>query len=102
MELDQHVLQLLLNVVVITSATSIALMWYLRRRDKQKLRFYFSLRQKQGPLPPVLARTPQALKTAGGDAESAPATKTSPSGDQDIRQYVARRSGAWVSAAKNN
>lgn len=100
MELDQHLLQLLLNVVVITGATSIATMWYLRRRDKQKLRFYFSLRQERGALPPVPAK--QALKRAGGEAEYAPVFKPSPNGEQDIRQYVAKRSRAWVSMAKTN
>ena len=89
MGFDRSALQLFLNVTVITGVTSLALMWYLRRRDAKKAPVEFSFREEQPPLPAVSAQTPEPFECA-------------PSADQDIRQYVARRSREWVSVVKTS
>jgi hypothetical protein len=94
MGFDQRALQLLLNVVVVTGITSLTLLWYLRRRDHQKVSAELKLRLEQPPLPTLAARTERAPEERG-EAEFAPVLDTLPSGDQDIRRYVARRSREW-------
>jgi len=86
MGFDPHALQLLLNVVVITGVTSLTLLWYLRRRDHLRLR-------REDP-PASTARTEPAVQ-GHATTECAPVVCDSAKGDQDIRQYVARRSPEW-------
>ena len=102
MGFDQRALQLLLNVVAITGVTSMALMWHLRRRDNKKLQVNLSLQKQQGPFVPVPAQTDHGPKELGGESEGCATRNTTPGGDQDIRQYVARRSREWASAAKTS
>ncbi len=92
MGFDQRALQLLFNVMVITGITSSALMWYLRRRDDKKLPAFV----------PVPAQADEGAKELGSEAEGPAIFNTTPRGDQDIRQYVARRSREWASAAKTS
>lgn len=92
MGFDQRALQMLFNVMVITGITSSALMCYLRRRDDKKLPAFV----------PVPARVDEGAKELGGEAEGPAILNTTPRGDQDIRQYVARRSREWASTAKTS
>ena len=100
MGFDRPALQLLLNVVMITGVTSLALLWYLRRQDSKKFPVNLSLRRKPAPSLPVLAQTDEAIEEPGSESECASVLNTLSSRDQSIRQYVARRSQEWASAAK--
>lgn len=94
MGFDERALQLLLNVVVITGITSLTLIWYLRKRDHQRVSAELKLRLEQPPLPPLAAQTERPPE-GRGEAEYAPVPDTLQSADQDIRRYVARRSREW-------
>jgi hypothetical protein len=99
MGIDQRAFQLLLNVAIITSATSLTVMWFLRRQDIKKVSRQISIREEQVPLaslPAQVAPAPRQLRKI----DSTPVLHTLPSGDQDIRQYVARRSREWASGAE--
>ena len=99
MRIDLRALALFLNVVVITSLTSWALMLYFGRRDNKSLRVRLILRPRR-PFVPVSAQTDEGPKESRGKSERAPILNTLPSGEEDIRQYIARRSREWASTAK--
>jgi hypothetical protein len=96
MGLDQRALQLLLNVVMITGVTSLALMCYLRRRDRGQVRAASVPRQEPASSLAAALETGQVPSDSDGKAESAPIFD---GGDQDIRLYVARRSREWSASA---
>ena len=91
MELNQPTLQEILSVVLITGVTCVALLGYLKRRDRQKLAAEFNLRREQNRLHAERKTAPPALATAV-PKPSAPRQDA----PQDIRQYVARRAQDWT------
>ena len=99
MRIDLRALALFLNVVMITSLTSWALMLHLGRRDNKSLRVRLILRPGRSFVP-VSAQTGEGPKESSGKSECASILNTLPSGEEDIRQYIARRSREWASTAK--
>jgi hypothetical protein len=80
-ELDQPALQLILNVVMITGVTSLALICHLLKRDNQKLALELTLRREED------RRNPKILTAQAAFVCSE---------HEDIRQYVAVRKHDWI------
>jgi len=99
MRIDLRALTLFLNVVVLMSLTSWALLLCLRRRDKKRLRARLIVPPGR-PFVTAPERTDEGAKEPRSKSECAPILNTLPSGEEDIRQYVARRSREWASTAK--
>jgi hypothetical protein len=96
------VLQLILNVIIITGVTSLALMWYLQKQDHRK--FGLNLRREPDQYDQKTPLT-KTLSTTGHSGDSLKEPLCAPGGarlvpspvvDQDIRQYVAHRARAWA------
>ncbi|HSR06866.1 MAG TPA: hypothetical protein VLM42_06935 [Bryobacteraceae bacterium] len=85
MGLDQRTLQLVLNVVLVTGVTSLAIICHLLRQDNKKLALQARFREQQERY--ISARQ-------GHESECMPALNV-PVAHQDIRQFVARRSQEW-------
>ena len=93
MELDQPTLQLIFNVVTITSVTSVALICYLRKRDNQKLAADLNLRQTRDRLHSDIVTVQTAPSASMPEQSPMP---------QDIRQFVARRAQVWTMATRQS
>jgi len=76
MALDHSKLQLLFNVIAITAATSLTLIWYLRKRDRETL----------------VNRMTSLRQAAAARAQPAKSEEEAP----DIRQFVSRQATGWV------
>jgi hypothetical protein len=90
MALDHAKFQLLVNVIAITAVTSLTLIWYLRKRDRETLvNRMSSLRQAAAAM-----RAP----TAPEQSEDVPAEPTValPGSNPDIRQFVSHRATGWM------
>ena len=99
-----EVLQLILNVIVITGVTTLALTWYLQKRDDRKLTVELNLRREsdQHDQKAPLTETPATMDHSGdilkeslgaaGRARLVPPLVI----DRDIRQYVAHRAREWA------
>lgn len=96
MALDQPALQLILNVVMTTVATSMALICHLLRRDNQRLHAELDRRTEQVQSPSI-STTPEKI---GSQLSSAPVLTQAPplrrDAQQDISEYVKRRSQNWI------
>jgi hypothetical protein len=96
MGLDQPFLQLVLNVVMTASATSLALMCYLLKQENQRLTADLHLRNEQGQSLSI----PQSQEGIGSEPGCAPVLNAgSPVGADvrpDIREFVKRRSQDWI------
>lgn len=99
---DQRAFQMFLNVVAITGLTSLALLWFLRRRDHKQAPANLSLLQEQEPLAQGETQTDEGAKQLAGAVEPPQILHTEHGGEEDIRRYIARRSREWASAAKAN
>lgn len=84
MELTPATLQLILNVVIITGVTSLAVFCYQVKRETQQL--ISEVKQQLAALP-----DPQG-------AQSVAALHALPATHPDIRKYVARRAADWNTA----
>jgi hypothetical protein len=87
MGLDQSFLQLILNVVMTTGATSLALFCHLLKRENQRLTAELHLRNEQGPSLSI----PEAQLKIGSEAGC-----TATDAPTDIREFVKRRSQGWM------
>jgi hypothetical protein len=95
MGLDQP-LQLILNVIMTASATSLALICYLLKQENQRLTAELHLRNEQGKSLSI----PQSQQEIGSEPSCAPVLNpgslvhadVSP----DIREFVKRRSQDWI------
>jgi hypothetical protein len=96
MGLDQPFLQLILNVVMTTGATSLALFCHLLKRENQRLTAELHLQNEQGPSLSI----PKTQQKIGSEAGSAPVLNAgSPVPEDaptDIREFVKRRSQGWM------
>ena len=98
-----EVLQLILNVVIITGVTTLALTWYLQKRDDRKLTVGLNLRREpdQHDQKTPVTQTPSMMDHSEDSLEepvSAHGARLVPPPvvDQDIRQYVAHRAQGWA------
>ena len=93
MGIDQPALQLILNVVTTTAATSLALICYLLKLDNQRLTAELHLRKEQAQSLPNL----NAPRKIGSETNClpAPASNAVEPVHQNIREYVKRRSQDW-------
>jgi len=96
MRLDQPTLQVILNVVMTTSAASLALICYLLKQENQRLTAELHLRNE-------LRRSlsiPQSQQEIGSEPSCAPALNAGSRGSADagpdIREFVNRRSQGWL------
>jgi hypothetical protein len=89
-----EVLQLILNVIIITGVTTLALTWYLQKRDDRKLTIGLNLSREsdQHDEKTPLTQTPSTMDQQDGDSLKQPLCAP----DQDIRQYVAHRARRWA------
>jgi hypothetical protein len=96
MGFDQPALHLILNVVMTTCATSLALICYLLKRENERLTAELDIRNGDEPLHSI----PKAQEKIDGKPSCAPVLKAVPpihqDEQQDIREYVKRRSHDWV------
>lgn len=89
MALDHSKLQLLFNVIAITAVTSLTLIWYLRKRDRENMVIRMAaLRQA------AAARTQKAPEEHA-HAETDPAIAL-PGTKPDIRNFVTNRATGWM------
>ncbi len=91
MELDQSKLLLIFNVIATTAVTSVTLIHYLRKKDRQKLAGKLNSRLERAPHHIRAAAQPVHSVNSGENA--APAAL--PAMDWDIRHYVTRRAQGW-------
>lgn len=84
MALDHLKLQLLFNVIAITAVTSLTLIWYLRKRDRE------TLVNRMSSLRQAAAARLQPAKSQ----EDPPITL--PGVNPDIRQFVSHRATGWM------
>jgi hypothetical protein len=105
MELDQPQLHLILNVIAITSATSLTLVWYLRKRDERRLIAELNPQRDLGPHPSAIVAPPPSREPSVKAPEKPvcdPRCDATPVAlpviDPDIRQYVTRRLQDWSGA----
>jgi hypothetical protein len=89
MRLDQPALQLILNVVMTTMATSLALICHLLKQDNLRLTAELDRRNELGATLPI-ATAPEKVGTSCDLLVNAV-----PPLYQDIREYVKRRSQDW-------
>ena len=95
-----EVLQLILNVIIITALTSSALMWNLQKRDSRKFGVDLLLEPDQHgekaatQTASTLDHSEEVLK--GPFCEPEAARLVPPPIDQDIRQCVAQRAREWA------
>ncbi len=82
-------LEAVLTVASITSVTSVALLWFLHKRDGHKLAADIRLLREQTRLHSSAAEEPQVPVTSVPEQGAI---------DRDIRQFVARRLAGWVAA----
>ena len=78
MELDQSHLQFVFNVIAITGLTSLALIWSILKRDKERL-------SSSQPAPPAAPEQP-AIRP----------NEVAVIANQDIRLYVSGRMQDWI------
>lgn len=97
MQLDQPQIQLIANVVGITTVTSLVSMWAILKRDKDKLAIAAKLRAREAAASPL--RRPSAAP-----ANPLPAAPhgPAPAVRQDIRQFVAQRAQVWAAPSPAN
>ena len=102
-----EVLQLILNVIAITAVTSLALMWYLQKRDNRKMRFELNLHSERNPDLQMPLTQSISSTDHDGDPRKEPVRSpgntelvSPPLSDQDIRQYVARRARGWAARSQ--
>jgi hypothetical protein len=105
MELDQPQLHLILNVIAITSATSLTLVWYLRKRDERRLIGGLNPQRDLSPHHPAILAPPpsrepsvKAPQKPVCDLRCDATPVALPAIDLDIRQYVTRRLQDWSGA----
>ncbi|HXP84733.1 MAG TPA: hypothetical protein VN841_08445 [Bryobacteraceae bacterium] len=98
MELDQSKLQLILNVLMITGLTSLALICRLLRRDNQRLTAELHRRPERSRIP-LKVSTRKAAPNAGVPLHSVATPNTPSMLQHDIRQYVAQRMQSWSASA---
>lgn len=87
MEFNQPQLQLIFNVIAITTITSLAVMCALLKRDKDKLATEINLRRNQSL---------NQSKTPATTPQPAPRASEPSGTQQDIRQFVAHRAQGWM------
>jgi hypothetical protein len=100
MRFDQQSFQLAFNVVMITAVTSLTVICRLLRRDNQNLTIELSGRPPRKiirPEPLSAAVNTRAADRVQASAAPEPAPVARPAvAQQDIRQYVAKRSRRWL------
>ena len=97
MELDQSALQWLFNVVMITGFTSLVLLCYVFKKENQKLTFELGQRQLRDQHSMITMR---GAAPAGSISEQKTGPTELPLEPQDIRAFVARRSGDWFASTR--
>jgi hypothetical protein len=104
MELDHQRLQLLFNVIAITAVTSLTLVWYLRKRDREALanrliaqRTSAKLREQSvpGPVEKVSIAVPAAVTSAAPAVVPAAQRVALPAVKAETRR-AASRQDAWM------
>lgn len=118
MEIDQPRLQLVFNVIAITSVTCLTLIWYLRKKDERKFTGRFTPERDSPfpPAPPAQSVSPQPAPSVNPelaqsvnpeqaqsvnpeqeqcDPRSDATPVALPAMDWDIRQFVTRRAEGW-------
>ena len=91
MRLDQPALQLILNVVMTTAATSLALICHMLKQDNLRLTAELDRRNERGTTLPI-ATAPEKI---GTEPSCDSVVNVVPPEHQDIREYVKRRSQDW-------
>lgn len=91
MAFDQSKLLLLANVITITAATALSLMWILRKKDQQRLIGALHVGREPERQRPTIPVTPPLPADPGHDRTPV----VLPAMDRDIRQFVARRAQDW-------
>ena len=105
MELDHQRLQLLFNVIAITAVTSLTLIWYLRKRDREALANRLiaqrtSAKVREQSVPAHVESVPSAV-TSSVPSTLPPAVPSAecvalPVVNADIRQFTSRRADGWM------
>jgi hypothetical protein len=93
---DQPFLQLILNVIMTTVATSLALICHMLKQENRRLTAELHLRNEQSPS----LSMPKAQQTIGSEPGCAPVVNAEPplhaDVRPDIREFVKRRSQDWI------
>jgi len=96
MGLDQPFLQLILNVIMTTVATSLALICHMLKQENQRLTAELHLRNEQAPSLSI----PKAQQEIGSEPGCAPVVNAAPplhtDVRPDIREFVKLRSQDWM------
>src|SRR5580704_7819915 len=96
MAFDQPKLLLFANVIAITAVTALALMWFLRKKDQQRLMGALNMGRPVAP-PPAADPVQKVEQSPEQDPVHGPVPTpvVLPEMDRDIRQFVTRRAQAW-------
>jgi len=92
---SMEALQLLVNVIVITAATTLALTAHLQRRDKRILTVELNLGREPDQHEPT-AITPSTMDHGRDCKETRQLPMVPTPINHDIRQYVANRAREWA------
>jgi len=96
MGIDQSFIQLILNVVMTTSATALSLSCYLLKQENQKLNTELRVRNERGQSLSI----PQSQQEIDSEPNCAPVlnagSRASAVACPDIREFVKRRSQDWL------